>query len=257
MSDVIDSSIARDTLLHFDHLPEDTRNRLIEEAQGYFASEAEVFGDYRRYPNLDALDVGVAAGRLVPVIPNENFGIVSPIRRRYDISHLSDDQGSIPYLAPIAQEGLITIAEECKQRAHESGLMDLLAANGIANFRLAITSLTRTSHYQKQIGSQGKFVVRDTHGQLGASVHETGHAFDIDHGALYVERKSDGMEVALNRDVEDENFAILARILPQFRQIQQTVIEDAMNAGNIMALHEIPDGWGVWHVSVPTPTKAA
>lgn len=251
MADVINDPMVRDNLLHFDHLPENVQSQLIEEAQDYFASEAEKFGHYTRYPNLDALDVAVVSGAVIPIIPDENFGIVSPIRGRYDITRLTDDQGSVPYLTPVAHEGLITIAEKCKKLAKESGFMELLADNGIADFRLAITSLTRTSHYQRQIGGQGKFVVRDTHGELGASVHETGHAFDIDHGALYVERKSDGIEVALNRDVDDESFAILARILPQFREIQQAVIDDGVNDGSILALHEIPDGWGVWHVSVP------
>lgn len=225
------------------------------DAQAHLAEELAHFGGCKTYGNLDAVVRDVESGIIVPVMPKPGYyGIVSPIRDRYDLSQkLPDDQASIPYLHRDARNVLDNLAEDfhCLSRQDEE-FKARLQQEGFSAIRLSVYSLLRTTRYQRFIASQGRFAIGpDNDGHDRTSTHEKARAFDIDHASFYGER-SNGQEVALNRNSTDEDFKVLGKLLPIFKKLLREVVNVYQADGTIVALEEVPNGWGGWHIAVKT-----
>lgn len=230
----------------FHEMTVEEQQALWAAAGDYFDAESEALRGLGTFPHLEALDVAIADGSLVPVLPNEDFGVVAPIRNRYVIDRLQEGEGSVPYLraAPLNRLRLIASDIRTTSADHEFGhrLRDL----GYADFRVSITSLTRTSNYQQRLATNGRFA-RSGAFEDDSSAHETGRGFDLDHTAFYA-TGVDGQEVALTPSLPPEELERYKRLVLAFRQLVQGVVEQHADGNNVMALHEVPNGWGVWHI---------
>ena len=226
---------------------------LWDDAQVHFAEELAYFASCETYPDLEAVVCGVKSETIVPVTQKPGcYGIVSPIRDRYDLSQgLKNNQASVPYLHSEARNVLDSLAEDfhCLSRRDEEFKAGL-QQQGFSTIRLSVCSLLRTTQYQRFIASQGRFALgRDNDGPNVTSTHEKARAFDIDHASFYAKRTS-GQEVALNRNSTDVDFSSLGKLLPGFKNLLKQVVSAYQADGTIMALEEVPDGWGCWHIAV-------
>ncbi len=240
--------IQREDLRYFHEMSGEEKAVEWEKTRDYLAKEAKYFENTAVYPHLEAIDSGINSGSLVPIHPSEGlYGIVSPIRNRYSLPG-SDTEGSVPYLDPRAATVLSDLSSDIKRSCEQSGIKEILESQEILDFRISLTSLTRTSAYQRIIAMQGRLAV-GLDGGTQHSVHEMGLAFDIDHSGLYVTPQN-GIEIALNRDAGEADFNRLATILPAYRKQLRNVIETYQQNGTVLALEEVPNGWGAWHVAV-------
>lgn len=176
------------------------------------------------------------------------FGIVMPIRDRVKLP-VPEARASVPYLRPHTLNVLHDMASDLQYEAKNNDeWQQQLEETSLERFRPAITSMTRTSTYQRMIANAGALAI-GREGSKDHSTHEKGYAFDIDHGAFYA-TASAGQESALNRRASSKNFAKLAVLLPVFRQMLRSVVEQYRDDGTIYAVEEIPNGWGTWHIAV-------
>lgn len=252
----IETAIPRDDLRHFHEMSLDEQAAEWESNQEYLAIEAEQTENLTIYPYLEAVNFGLSSGKLQWVEPQtDDYRIVLPIRDRNQIP-LEEDQGSLPILHSHSASILSILAKDVKAvGSDDNELMTAFDRNGITDWRLSVTSLLRTTVYQRVIAKQGRMAVgRD--GSDRHSSHEKGVAFDIDHGGLYV-ATPDGQEVPINRKSNDANFAILSQALPAYRKVLRKVIGLYEDAGVVTALEEVPNGWGCWHIAAIPEAEAA
>lgn len=163
---------------------------------------------------------------------------------------MPDDEreGSVPYIhkdAKVVLDGLAADIHNTGKR--DDDFMDTLNQAGFNDFMCSLYSFTRITPYQAYIASQGRFAV-GSDGVEAVSTHERAKATDIDHAGFYGLRGDE--IVSLNRESSEENFRVLARALPKYREILARVIGNYVAEDMIMALHELPQGWGGYHVAV-------
>ncbi len=240
-------------LRYFHEMDEAEKSDLWENAQSFLVNEAaNLETGTTIYPHLEAVNTGLMYGGLVSVDPNNDlFGIVSPIRQRHRLPR-SEIEGSLPILHSHTSEVLASLASDIKQTGSDDAQMfEVFDRNGISDFRISVTSLLRTTLYQKKIASDGRFAVGYDGSSPQHSAHERAVAIDIDHGGMYVTFKKGLVEVPLNRESPNELFNIFAQVLPVYRRVLRKVINAYMEESVVMALEEVPNGWGCWHVSTP------
>jgi hypothetical protein len=230
----------------FHEMSLEEQQALWASAEGYFAQEAEALQGLGTFPHLDALDVAIADGKLIPVQPNTDFGIVAPIRNRYAINRLQESEGSVPYLLSGPAQRLAHIAHDIHVAGAEHEFGHRLVDAGFTDFLIGATSLTRTSHYQRRLATNGRFARKGAF-EDDSSAHETGRGFDIDHTAFYA-TQADGSEVALTPLLPPKELERYKKLVPAFRNLVQGVVVQHTDGPDVMALHEVPNGWGVWHV---------
>ena len=247
-------SLQREILPLFHEMPPHEQDALWQAAQPHFEEETAYFAPYERYTNIDAAANGTRQGVLVPVVEMpKHFGIAAPIRYRYELpGDLRPDEESVPYLQRGAASVLTQLAEDFRcQSRRDDEFSETMQREGFSDMRLSVCSLLRTTQYQRFIAKQGRFALgRDAGEGDVASTHEKGRALDVDHAAFYATRANTGEEIPLNRDSSSEDFESLLRILPRFRTLLRNVITVYQADNTIMALEEVPQGWGCWHIAV-------
>ncbi len=251
---LIEAGITRSDLPLFHEMPLEEQTSLWQIAQPHFEKEIAYFDEHDRYTDLGAAASGVKLGLLVPVIPKSgHYGIVSPIRHRYDLGrNLPNNQASVPFLHREAEAVLNHIGEDFYSLSRrDDEFRERLQHEGFSAVRLSLCSLLRTTQYQRFIAQQGRFALgRDQDGRDRPSSHEKARALDIDHAGFYAVRSATGQEVGLNRQSNDKDFAAFGRLLPRFKFLLREVIEVYQADGTVMAIEEVPAGWGCWHIAV-------
>ena len=236
--------------LHFHDLPMLDQKSELERLDNYRRLEEQPhFTDIPTIPHLEAMDTLIHAQKLVPVISGPDFGIVAPIRNRYSIP-MEESEGSMPFLRPGAYVVLKDFMSDVQKKANEGDFVDIIKDEGFVGFRPSLTSMTRTTEYQKSLARNGRLAV-GTDGRGGHSVHEMGWAFDVDHTGLYLRRGTDD-EISLNPspDKSQQTHDVIERIRPAYRKLLASVVALYKADGTLVALDELPNGWGVYHVAV-------
>jgi len=248
------NELSRSDLPYFHEMPPDQQTALWEAAQPHFAEEMAFFSGYVRYGNLPEVSAGVNQGILVPVTERPGrFGIARPVRDRYDLRQdrpVSEE--SVPYLHRNAATVLDFLAEDfhCLSQ-RDAEFSETMSREGFSEARLSVYSMLRTTRYQRYLASQGRFAIgRDEKTKGLGSTHEKAFAMDIDHAAFYAVQNDTGQELALNRDADDRTFAALSKLLPRFKTLLRQVVTAYQNDGTVMAIEEVPKGWGGWHIAV-------
>ena len=244
----------REILPLFHEMTPHDQDALWQAAQPHFAEETAYFEPYERYADIEAAANDVRQGLLVPVLEMpKHFGIAAPIRYRYEIpGNLGPDEESVPYLQRGAASVLTQLTEDfrCHSRRDDE-FRETMQREGFSDMRLSVCSLLRTTQYQRFIATQGRFALGRDAGEVDvASTHEKGRALDIDHAAFYATRANTDEEIPLNRDSSPEDFRSLLRILPRFKTLLRDVITVYKEDDTVMALEEVPQGWGCWHIAV-------
>lgn len=248
--DISSETLGRSDLQLFHEMSPDQRAASWRSAQPYLRHEEKVFEGIEPFTDLTAARHGIRRGLLVPVYSQEQtFGIVAPIRSRHSLP-TNEKEGSIPYLQPHTAAVFYDFMADTRRAVMaDEACVEELSRGGFRSLRLSACSFTRVTGYQTHIAAQGR-PASGYDGRPRTSVHEAGKGFDVDHGAVYATRNS-GQEIPLNRDAAPEDAAILYRLLPPLRAAMRAAISIYQQDGTVMALEEIPTGWGVWHVAVP------
>lgn len=242
-------SLERSDLPYYHELPEMKRLELWKSAQDHLVEELQYFEGDKVYKSIDMVAADISSGELVAVEPtNGLYGIANPVRDRKQLP-TCPEEGSVPYINSGSKITLDAIAYDVRTEGHQDGsFMEKLRKEGFDDFMVAVYSLTRISPYQAFIAAQGRFAV-GSDGSSVVSTHERARAADIDHSGFYAVRANTNEIVALNRNAPDREFALFGRLLPSYKAILGKVIERYVQDDAIMALHEIPDGWGGYHIA--------
>lgn len=245
-----ESQLRREDLPYYHDLPDDERTFLWESAKDHLAEEMRYFEGQKIYKNMQMIAEDIRAGELVVVEPVVGlYGIANPIRSRYHLPSLPTE-GSVPFIHKKAKPVLDAIAADVHAVGQQdSEFMEQLGEYGFTDFMIAVYSLTRTSPYQSYIAHQGRRFAVGSDGKEATSTHERAKAADIDHSGFYAIKGESGEIVTLNRDVPDREFALFGKLLPKYKAILAQVIDSYVEENAIMALHEIPNGWGGYHVA--------
>lgn len=250
---LVEGALKRSDLPYFHELPQDHQSHLWAEAQDHFDEELAYFNGFYTYTDMASVRNSVDKGILVPVTEKPGqFGVARPIRDRYNLSgNFQDHEASFPYLQHDAAVVLDFLTDDFRCKANrDDEFSELLAQEGFSAARLSVYSLLRLPRYQRYIASQGRFALgRDQDYPERISTHAKARAADIDHAAFYATRSDTGEEIALNRDSDDKSFAALGKLLPRFRTLLREVITTYHNDGTVMAIEEVPQGWGGYHIA--------
>lgn len=197
-------------------------------------------------PTKAAILSAVGVGELVAVLFDQpyhmpTYGFVNR-QTPNQLRDLSDNPGtsafSVPFLRPQAQAVLRQICAE----AYEATRTSTVLPENTTDFRYAISSMTRTSNYQKVLVARGALAV-DPEKDEAMSTHAYGLAFDIDHSGIYVGH-NDGRWAGVGIGRQEEWY------IPAAIDRLADVLEKFQNAGLIHAICEVPFGRGAYHVAV-------
>ncbi len=181
----------------------------------------------------------IALGRLVPVPTGPEL----PFRQYYQdrvaddaLRRLAETDFSIPYLRPESLATMMRVALGARKLMANEESCDYMQRFGLSNVQYSITSMTRTSIYQKRLTSENALAFD------GDSAHTFGVAFDVDHSGYYV-RDSRGRTIAVNGLQNSELYSDMP--IHAF----QSALEDAAERGELAFITELPEGRGCWHVA--------
>lgn len=135
----------------------------LEKAKKLYEIEYEWWGDVNPFKTNDDIKKAFINGDLTEVRGDEN---IKPIMRLLN----PDLKKWLPYLSKDAHNLLIDLGKSWREKMNKENLSK--------DIKLSITSLTRSSEYQKEIISSGKLAVE-------GSSHTKGKSFDIDGCGYY------------------------------------------------------------------------